>query len=891
MLTRCDPTVGPSILPSRRRFLTMSAAAATTAVALLSGSIRARGATPFDADDPGTIGENPASGPAGGRRYGISPATFERAEHRAAALVAKMTLAEVARQLVNDTPALPRLGLPHYGYWSEALHGVNVDGPITSFPQPIAMGCTWNPQLVHRVYTAVSDEARAFHNKTGYGLTFFSPATVNMGLRDPRWGRVEENFGEDPLLVQTLAVQTTRAMQGDDPDYLKTISCAKHYICNDTDTDRDFADAAPDLRSFWEYYTRGFHACVTQGRVFSVMAAYNSLWGIPCAADRMLLTDILRTRWGFKGYVVSDCDAVSDIYRTHHYVHTATHASALAIKAGLDLNCGNTYSQSLAEAVQARLVSEQAVRTALIRVLTGRFLLGEFDSPAQVPWNKLSPAIIERRAHRDLAHQAARESLVLLKNQGHLLPLNKTQLKNIAVIGPMAGACHLGGYSGRATYLVSPLAGIADAAGSPLSTSAFSAGDYLSTSNFRGPVREFSDDGSVQLTRIRNNDWAQYGPADFTGKTSFELRIAGNADLQIMVHLDSLDGKPAFVLDIPATGGLDAWKTIHKRLHGLTGRHIVFLKCGTKSRNYCCNIQWFRLSPKAEASASATEVVYAPGCTITGEKNEALFAAALQAAKKADAAIVVVGDNRRLSDEGRDRTFLHLPGVQHELIKGVCAANPNTVLVVNSTCPMAINWENDHVRAILCSLFAGEQQGNAIADVLFGQYNPGGKLCSTWYENQNQLPNFHDYDIKHGRTYMYFGGKPLYPFGHGLSYTTFSYSNLKVKGKRLLPGKKIAVSMQVHNSGKIAGDEVVQLYVHVNARQQRPRKQLVGFQRIHLKPGERRTVSFTLRHDQQALWYWNDKAGKFAMDPGKVDLLIGSSSADIHLKGQLMLVG
>ncbi len=257
-------------------------------------------------------------------RKGIWDAEFERAAQRAASLIKRMSLEEVTQQVVHNAPALPKIGLARYNYWSESLHGVNVDGPITSFPQPIAMGCSWNPELVHQVYTAVSDEARAFHNKTGYGLTFFSPATVNMGLRDPRWGRCNENFSEDPLMVQRFGVQTTLAMQGDDPKYLKTVSCAKHYICNDTDTDRDYADAAPDRRSFWEYYTRGFEACVTEGRVFSVMASYNSLWGVPCVADPKLLTEILRKRWGLKGYVVSDCDAVADIYQTHHYVQTGS---------------------------------------------------------------------------------------------------------------------------------------------------------------------------------------------------------------------------------------------------------------------------------------------------------------------------------------------------------------------------------------------------------------------------------------------------------------------------------------------------------------------------------------------------------------------------------------
>ncbi|NNM84736.1 MAG: carbohydrate-binding protein [Phycisphaerales bacterium] len=863
-------------LVSRRAFVAGSAAAATAATLTFSRDKRATAYADVTASVQMSAG-------------GISAAAFKKAQGRAQALVARMTLAEVTRQMVNGTPALPKLGLPHYGYWAEALHGENIDGPVTSFPQPIALGCTWNPSLVHRVYSAVSDEARAFHNKTGYGLTFFSPATVNMGLRDPRWGRVEENFSEDPRLVQILAVQATRGMQGTDANYLKTISCAKHYICNDTDSDRDYADAAPDRRSFWEYYTRGFEAAVKDGKVFSVMAAYNSVWGIPCAANRMLLTELLRERWGFEGYVVSDCDAVADIYRTHHYVHTPAHAAALAVEAGMDLNCGNTYSQSLGVAVQQGLVSEKAVRAALVRVLTGRFLLGEFDPPAQVPWHNLSARILENHVHRDLARDAARQSLVLLKNDHALLPLDKTKLKSVAVIGPMAGACRLGGYSGRATYLVSPLVGIADALGSPRSTSHFNADDYLSTSNFRGPVREYGPDGSATLVRLNNNSWAQFGPADFTGKTSLRLRISAVADIQVMVHLDSLDGKPALNIPVAAGKSLSAWRTVEVALTGCSGRHIVFLKIGSRRGGEVANLKWFALAPESARLAGAVDVLYAPGCTITGDRNQALFDAAVEAARKADIALLFIGDNRRLSDEGRDRTFLHLPGVQHELAKAVLAANPRTVVVVNSTCPVAINWEQANVPAILSALYAGEQQGNAIADVLLGDYNPGGKLCSTWYQSQNQLPNFHDYDIKHGRTYMYFGGQPLYPFGHGLSYTTFKYGALRTSARRLQPGKPVHVSLQVQNTGAVAGDEVVQFYIHVNAGPQRPHKQLVGFERIHLKPGQRKTVAFVLRHQEQALWYWNDSQSKFAINRGSVDLLIGSSSADIHLHDRVAL--
>jgi beta-glucosidase len=821
----------------------------------------------------------------------LTDAAFESARRRASALVEKMTLEEVVSQVVNGAPAIPRLGLIRYNYWTEALHGVNVEGPITSFPQPIALGCSWNPQLVYQVYDAVSDEARAYHNKTGRGLTFFSPATVNMGLRDPRWGRVNENFSEDPWLVQRLAVETIRAMQGGDPKYLKTVACAKHYICNDTDTDRHYADAAPDRRSFWEYYTRGFEAAVREGHVFSVMSAYNSLWGVPCPANRMILTEILRDRWEFKGYVVSDCDAIGDIYRTHHFVETGEEAAALAIKAGSDLNCGRTLSNFLSKSVEKQLVSEEAIRTALTRVLTGRFLLGEFDPPADVPWSDLAPSILEDRPHRELAREAARQSLVLLKNEDRLLPLSKEKIRKVAVIGPMAGSCHLGGYSGRSIDLISPYAGVAGALGVELfADGVVLAGEYLSTSNFRGPTVGFSEDGGQMLTNVANNTWAQYGPLDFTGKTSIEFEVASQSEGDISLSLDSLSAGPSLTAHIPATGGMESWKAISAELNGIAGQHIVFLRFTSSGSGHFCNMQSFKLLPAGDANEIAIGVVYAPGCTITGPKIDALFQSAVQAASQADVALIFAGDNRLLSDEQRDRCDIALPEVQQDLIKAVLAANPRTVVVINSACPVAVDEEAEKAPAILCALFCGEQQGNAIADALFGAYNPGGKLSSTWYRGVDQLPNFHDYDLKSGRTYMYLRAQPLYPFGHGLSYTSFAYKNLQVDSDRLLPGKAIQATVDVANTGDVPGDEVVQFYVHPGGSVQRPILQLAGFKRISLRPGETQSVAFSLPHDHIALRYWDEAKNDFAYEAGAVDLLVGSSSADIRLRGHIMLV-
>jgi beta-glucosidase len=821
---------------------------------------------------------------------GISEEAFMRAQERAAALVKQMTLEEVVSQTVNNAPAVPRLGLSQYNYWTEALHGVAVDGPITSFPQPIALGCSWNPELVYRVYSAISDEARAYHNKTGRGLAFFSPATVNMGLRDPRWGRVNENFSEDPWMVQVFGVQAVRGMQGDDSKYLKTIACAKHYACNDTDTDRNYADAAPDRRSFWEYYSRGFEAAVKDGHVFSVMSAYNSLWGIPCSASHFLLTEVLRGRWNFKGYVVSDCDAIGNIYNTHHYVNTAEEAAAVAIKAGSDLNCGRTFSTFLATAVQKQLVSEDAIRSALTRVLTGRFLLGEFDPPASVPWSGIPASILEDGARRELARESARQSLVLLKNDGQLLPLSKDKVRSVAVIGPMAGTCHLGGYSGRSMYPVSPYAGIAAALGVTLFADGMvPAGEYLNTSDPHGPVVGYLEDGQQALTNVRNNSWAEYGPLDFNGKTSIEFDVAARSDGEIAVHLDSLTNPPVATAHVAATEGMNDWNTVKAELNGVAGRHIVFLRFVGSRNGSILTMRSFRLSPVSQQDAAGPKVVYAPGCSITGPKIDSLFEAAVKAASQADVALVFVGDNWLLSEEGRDRCDIALPEVQDDLVKAVLAANPRTAVIVNTICPVALSEASQKAPAILASFFAGEQQGNAIADAVFGGYNPGGKLCSTWYRDVSQLPNFHDYDIKHGRTYMYFRGEPLYPFGHGLSYSSFAYSNLRLDADRLAPGGTIHLTVDLKNTGRAAGDEVVQLYVTVSGKVQRPALQLADFRRVSLRPGETRAVTLSLPHDHIALRYWNEDKNQFDYEAGDVKLLVGSSSADIRLRGQLTL--
>ena len=872
---------------SRRDFLAMATAGATLGV---TGSSYKQ---IMGESRPGVpIGRTPSFDTGG-----IAIEHFENARKRASAIISKMTLAEKISQFGTHAPAVPRIGLPAFSYYgSEGLHGLIHGGPVTSFPLPLAMGCSWNRSLIHKVFTAVSDEIWAWHKKTGFSLGMFSPPTVNMGTRDPRWGRIAENYSEDPYLVSQMAIHTIQGMQGNDPRYLKTIACAKHFIANDTDTDRFVTSATVDPRSFWEYYTRGFEACVRDGHVFTVMSSLNAMSGIPTTANRFLLTDLLRGRWGFRGYVVSDCGSISGICQTHHFVPTLTEAAALAVNAGCDINCGNILQQNLGKAVGEMLISESVLDHSLVRSFTGRILLGEFDPPAQIPYNRIPISCLDSPAHRKLAFEVARQSIVLFKNENNALPLEKGRLKRIAVIGPMAATCHLGNYSGAPWFRVSPLQGIKNYLGIPTSPSYRKLGsDFVGLSN--GPRLRWCSEGGESISNITADSWASFNKVLFTGATQLHARVAsGSIGGTVEVHLDSLTGPLVSKAKVFNTGGWQKWATVSAPLQPVNGEHTVYLRFGGERGKmlFLFNLESFEFSPESPVPApepGPIEVAYAMGCTVEGVKDPIEFAAAIKAAKEADAALVFVGADQQVDEEGRDRAYLHLPGAQHELVKSVHAANPRTILVISSNCPVAVNWEQEHLPAIVGGMFLGEQQGHALADVLFGDYNPGGKVSTTWYRRVGDLPDFHDYNIRNGRTYMYFQGDPLYPFGYGLSYTTFAYKNLQLSGKTLSPGGKITISVDVTNSGNREGDEIVQAYIHVDAGTViRPIKQLVGFERIHLRPGETRTVSFDLWYGDQALQYWNEGRHEFVVDPGTVNVMVGASSADIRLEGKVQLL-
>jgi beta-glucosidase len=824
---------------------------------------------------------------------GIAMEYFEAARKRAAEMVGKLTLAEKVSQFGHSAPAIPRVGLPAFKYYgSEALHGLIHNGPITSFPLPLAMGCAWNRSLVQRVFTTVSDEIWAWHKKDGQSLAMFSPPTVNMGTRDPRWGRIGENYSEDPCLVSQMAIYTIHGMQGQDSRNLKTIACAKHFTANDTDSDREVTSAMVDPRSYWEYYSRGFEACVRQGHVFTVMSSYNEMNGIPTTASRFLLTDLLRDRWGFRGYVVSDCDAVGDVFRTHHFVSNYAEAAALAVNAGTDINCGDTLEKHLGEAVDQMLISEAALDQALIRAFTGRVLLGEFDPPEQNPYSATPISCLESAEHRELAREAARQSIVLFKNHNNTLPLDKGRIKKIAVIGPMADVCHLGDYSGLPTSRISPLRGINQYLGlASVPTYHLRASDVVNNEG----TQHLKDciEGGEYLAYTVNDSWASFPKMLFDGATEFHARVATlTAGGSMEVHIDNLSGPLISTLKIANTGGWQNWVNVNAPMSAVTGEHEVYLRfVGGTGRLF--NLQSFHLTPAkpfAGQASAATKVTYAMGCSVLGEKDPAQFAEAVNAAREADVALVFVGADAQVASEARDRSYIYLPGAQPELVQAIYAANRRTILVISSCCPVAANWEQDNLPAIVGGHFLGQEQGAALAEVLFGDYNPGGKLNTTWYRRVEDLPDFHDYNVRNGRTYLYFRGIPLYPFGHGLSYTTFRYKDLRISDNTLKPASKVTISFDLTNSGKREGDEIVQLYVRFpEAKVERPIKQLADFDRVHLKAGETKTVSFDLPYEHEALRYWDEAKYAFVVEPGPLDVMVGASSADIRLKEEVQL--
>jgi beta-glucosidase len=673
-------------------------------------------------------------------------------QERVADLVSRMTVKEKISQLRFDAPAIRRLGVPKYNYWNEAIHGVAGAGIATVFPQVIGMAATFNTDLVFRVARATADEARAKHHEAARrgkrgrfrGLSFWSP-NVNI-FRDPRWGRGQETYGEDPYLTGQMAVAFIRGLQGDHPHYLKVAACAKHYaVHSGPERLRRRFNATVSEKDLRETYLPAFRHCVRDGGVEAVMCAYNRVNGEPCCGSPALLGTILRKELGFKGHVVSDCFALWHLKRGRGVVRRLYEAAALALNNGCELNCGIAM-RFLGKALRKGLTTEARIDQAVTRVLTTRFKLGMFDPPEQCEYQNISYGVNDCEEHRLLAAEAARESMVLLRNRDNLLPLAKT-IRSIAVIGPNA----------------------------------------------------------------------------------------------------------------------DEKKVLYGTYHGTFSRYVTPLK-GIRHK-----------------FGSAATVHYVRGCALRGATRRE-FAGAIEAARASDVVVMCLGTSPRYEGEenplpgfGDDRWSLDLYPTQHALLTEIHNTGKPLVLVLFSGSPFTIEWAGIHVPAIIQAWYPGEEGGTALADILFGDYSPGGRLPLTWIRSLEDIAPFTDYSMR-GRTYRYCEHPPLYPFGYGLSYTEFKYTNLKLHRSEIGVGEDLRLSVEVENLGNCDGDEVVQVYVHdVEASARTPHYQLCGFRRIRLRKGERRSLVFVVTARQMALI---DEEGACVLEPGEFIVYVGGSQPD-----------
>lgn len=751
------------------------------------------------------------------------------AEHRAKDLVSRMTLEEKVLQMQNSAPTIPRLGIPAYDWGNEALHGVAGAREAAVFPQAIALAATWDPDLMHRVADAISTEARANYkeairrnNHSGYsGLTFWSP-NINI-FRDPRWGRGQETYGEDPYLTSRMAVAYIKGLQGDDPKYLKAIATPKDFaVSSGPESSRHQFEVEVSERDLKETYLPAFRASIVEGKADSVMCASGSVNGMPACANSDLLQKYLRGEWGFHGYVVSDCGAITDIFRGHKYEPDAATASAVAVKTGTDLTCGTEY-KALVEAVKTSQITEAEINKSVERLFTARLKLGLFDPPELVPYSKIPYSETDPAEHRKLALETARKSIVLLKNDNQTLPL-KPSIQKIAVIGPSADDpdALLGSHSGFSSKAVTPLEGI---------QSQFAA---VSVRYALGATYTGQSPALIPSEALTSPNGASHG---------LLAEYFDNADFQGQPKLQRVESRPylqAGVVDpavtaIRWTGTLTAPFTGEYVISSQGGRVFVDDKDPAHIQLEAGNSYKLRVEFRPQ-DAKSLRLEWIPPA-------EPLLAEAVDAVKQSDLVIALVGLNPNLEGAGMsgDRTDLNLPAPQEKLIQAAIATGKPVVVVLTGGSALAANYAAEHAAAVLETWYNGEEAGTAIAQTLAGVNNPSGRLPVTFYRGVDQLPPFEEYAMK-GRTYRYFKGTALYGFGFGLSYSKFEYSQLHTI--RTPAGGR--VSVRVKNVSLREGDEVVELYVGGGEEVDDPIRQLRGFQRIHLRPNETRTVEFTI---------------------------------------------
>jgi beta-glucosidase len=817
-------------------------------------------------------------------------------EKRVADLVGRMTLEEKVRQMQNNAPAIPRLGVPAYGYWNEALHGVARAGEATMFPQAIGMAATWDEQLLHAEGEAIGVEGRARYNQAQregntaqyFGLTFWSP-NINI-FRDPRWGRGQETLGEDPYLTGALGAQFIRGLQGTDPKYLQTIATPKHFaVHSGPEPLRHGFNVDPSPKDLFETYLPAFRRAIVDAKADSLMCAYNAVNGEPACANPMLLDQLLRKDWKFGGFITSDCGAIRDITNGHHFSPDNAHGAALAVKAGTDTTCGNEYVD-LVSSVHSGLISESEIDTAVERLFTARMRLGLFDPPAQVPFSRIPITENHSKEHQALSLRAARESIVLLKNDG-ALPFKPGSGK-IAVIGPSATSLIAleGNYKGTPTHPVLPLDGMeavfgadhilyaqgspfAEEVAIPVPRTAFSSGlhaEFYNGSNFDGKPVYMREDRQIDF------DWSAVSPAPGVNPNQFSVRWTGTiaapgaGDYTFQIddrHCDPGHDKETYTIRIE---GHDDFQTSSNcRDWGPSGE--FFTMHFADSRPHSFTLEYTHDSPRFFA-----------GLTFSWRApRQVLLDQALQVAQQSDAIVAFVGLNAWLEGEEMplhvpgflrgDRTDLALPEAQNKLLEGLEALGKPVVIVLESGSAIALNEKELSANAILEAWYPGEFGGRAIAETLSGQNNPSGRLPITFYSSVAQLPDFSDYSMK-DRTYRYFKGKPSFTFGYGLSYTSFQYSNLTLKTENLQAANEQKVTVRVKNTGKLAGDEVVEAYLSSPDQPSAPIRSLKSFQRVHLAPHEETTVTLTLSSRALALV---GEDGTYRVTPGKYALWVG----------------
>jgi beta-glucosidase len=817
-------------------------------------------------------------------------------EARIRDLVSRMTLEEKAAMMQNTTPGVPRLGIPKYDWWSEALHGVANAGEATVFPQAIGLAAMWDPALHHDIAHVIGIEGRAkFNSYAGtelagtifHGLTFWSP-NINL-FRDPRWGRGQETYGEDPFLTSRLGVAFVRGLQGDDPNYLQAAACEKHYaVHSGPESLRHILDVSPPEADLYETYLPAFEAVVREGHVEIVMTAYNSLYGTPCSINPLLYSQL--EKWGFNGHVTSDCGSVGDLIHSYKRSSDEAGAEALVLKAGMDVTCGGE-APGIVKAVRSGLLSEAVVDQRLTALLRTMFRLGFFDPRDRVSYNRIKPSENDTPEHAALALRAARESIVLLKNDG-VLPMKKAALHRVAVIGPSASSVPVlvGNYNGTPSKPVTILDGLKAALEPEVRIDYAYGCDYAARPDVVLPIpnvwyrgeyfanRELSGAPVARRTEAPLSfDFCTCHPSHaelppgvpekgMSARWNGEMLTTIPGDYELVVS-----GRGGFRLTVGDETVIDSWTP------------------GTGEAGRVRQIRVTRRLPDNASIPIKLEYVQGDGPSkISLEWRMPAAGAdeaeALAKAKDADMIVFVGGISAHLEGEemqvdydgfsGGDRTRIELPALQQKLLQELRALGKPVVFVDLSGSAIAMPWADEHLNAILQAWYPGQAGGTAVADVLLGNYNPAGRLPVTFYRSTADLPDFKDYRMA-GRTYRYFAGKPLYAFGHGLSYTKFDYANLRVAPAA---NGALAVTVDVTNAGDREGDEVVQLYATPPAA--REREALCGFNRVHLVKGETKTVTFAV--PATALRRWSEGKKDYAIPSGEWILRVGASSADIR---------